>query len=264
MPSNGTGKELSALALLDIVRRRKWLVLIPAAVLLAAAGIYTVYQPPLYRAQALLGVEPGARSYVQTMDGSIARVQDQLLTIREVLFSRPVLEPVMRNFRLLPMPDGAISDTDLDRMRESIKITVEGDDSFHLAFEGRGRTQVMNVTNDLSERFIRRLASMRAQQVNEGAGLLTEELEMLQAQLNEQEQKLKVYKERSRQRTTRPPGNQSTPLCSDAGAAPEHFRSEGQRPGAARRRGRRDVGPRETGSPRSGAIHGEDLRGSEA
>ena len=195
MPSNMTGKELSVLALLDIVRRRKWFVLIPAAVLLAAAGIYTIYQPPLYRAQALLGVEPGARAYVQTMDGSIARVQDQLLTIREVLYSRAVLDPVMQNFHLLPMPDGKISDTDLDRMRESIRITVEGDDSFHLAFEGRGRTQVMNVTNDLSERFIRRLANMREQQVNEGTGLLSAELETLRSQLNEQEEKLKVYKE---------------------------------------------------------------------
>src|SRR3990170_8320520 len=181
MPSNMTGKELSVLALLDIVRRRKWFVLIPAAVLPAAAGIYTIYQPPLYRAQALLGVESGARNYVQTMDGSIARVQDQLLTIREVLFSRSVLEPVIRNFHLLPMPDGKISDTDLDRMRESIKITVEGDDSFHLAFEGRGRTQVMNATNDLSERFIRRLANMREHQVNEGAGLLNAEIETLQS-----------------------------------------------------------------------------------
>ena len=195
MPSNGTGKELSVLALLDIVRRRKWFVLIPAAVLMVAVGIYTVYQPPLYRAQALIGVEPGARSYVQTMDGSIARVQDQLLTIREILFSRPVVEPVMRNFHLLPMPDGKISDTDLDRMRESIKITVEGDDSFHIAFEGRGRTQVMNVANDLSERFIRRLGNMREQQVNEGAGLLNAEIETLRSQLNEQEEKLKIYKE---------------------------------------------------------------------
>ncbi|OFW39492.1 MAG: hypothetical protein A3J28_14385 [Acidobacteria bacterium RIFCSPLOWO2_12_FULL_60_22] len=195
MPSDGTGKEISVLALLDIVMRRKLFVLIPAAVLIVAVGIYTVYQPPLYRAQALLGVEPGARNYVQTMDGSVARVQDQLLTIREVLFSRPVLEPVMRNFHLLPMPDGKISDTDLDRMRESIKITVEGSDSFHLAFEGRGRTQVMNVTNDLSERFIRRLANMREQQVNEGAGLLNAELETLRSQLNEQEERLKIYKE---------------------------------------------------------------------
>jgi capsular exopolysaccharide synthesis family protein len=93
------------------------------------------------------------------------------------------------------MPDGTISDLDLDRMRESIRITVEGDDSFHLAFQGRGRTQVMNVTNDLSERFIRRLANMREHQVNEGAGLLNAELETLRAQLNEQEQKLMVYKE---------------------------------------------------------------------
>ena len=198
MPSNGSGKEISVLTLLNIVRRHKLFVLIPAMALMIAVGIYTFYQPVLYRAQALLGVEPGARYYVQTMDGSLARVQDQLLTIREVLYGRPVLEPVMRKFQLFPDLDGNISDIsdiELDRMRESIQIAVEGNDSFHLAFEGRGRTQVMNVTNDLSERFIRQLANTRQQQVNEGADLLNAEIEALRLQLNEQEEKLKVYQE---------------------------------------------------------------------
>jgi len=195
MPTNGTGKEISVLALLDVVMRRKMLVLIPAAVVTVAVGMYAFYKPVLYRAQTLLGVESDASSYVQATAGATARVQDQLLAIREVLFSRPVLEPVIRNFHLLPVPGGPLSDADLDRIREDIKITVEGDDSFHLGFEGQGQTQVMNVANDLSERFIRQLANVRGQQVSDTAGMLTAELETLRSQLDEQEEKLKAYKE---------------------------------------------------------------------
>ena len=195
MPSNGTGKEISVLALMDVVMSRKMFVLIPAAVLMVAVAIYAFYKPVLYRAQTLLGVESGPSNYVQTTNGSAARVQDQLLAIREVLFSRSVLEPVIRNYHLRPMPDGKVSDADLDRIREDIKITVEGDDSFHLGFEGRGQTQVMNVANELSERFIRQLANVRGQQVSDTAGLLTSEIEALQSQLNEQEERLKTYKQ---------------------------------------------------------------------
>lgn len=195
MPSNGTGQQISVLALVDMVMRRKLLVLIPAAVLSVAVGFYAFYKPVLYRTQALLGVESGAGKYVQATNGSATRVQDQLLIIREILFSRPVLEPVIRNFQLLPMPDGKISDADLDLIRKDIKITVEGDDSFHLGFEGRGQTQVMNVVNDLSERFIQQLANVRGQRVSDTAGLLTSELKTLQSQLNEQEEQLKVYKQ---------------------------------------------------------------------
>ena len=197
MPSNGTGKEISVVALWDLVMRRKLLVLIPTALLSVAVGIYAFAKPVLFRAQTLLGVESGANSYVQTPNGATARVQDQLLIIREVLFSRPVLEPVIQNFHLLPMQDGKVSDADLDHIREDIKITVEGNDSFRLEFEGRGQTQVMNVANDISERFVRQLASVRGQQVNDTAGVLTAELETLQSQLNAQEEQLKNYKERA-------------------------------------------------------------------
>ena len=195
MPSNGTGKEISVLAMWDLVMRRKLFVLIPAVVLSVAVGIYAFAKPVLYRAQTLLGVESGASSYVQSTNGASARVQDQLLIIREVLFSRPVLEPVIQNFHLLPIPDGKVSDADLDRIREDIKITVEGNDSFRLEFEGRGQTQVMNVANDLSERFIRQLANVRGQQVSDTAGLLNSELETLRSQLNTQEEQIKNYKE---------------------------------------------------------------------
>ncbi len=195
MPSNGTGKEISLLALWDLVMRRKMFVLIPTVVLSIAVGIYAFYKPVLYRARTLLGVESGASNYVQTTNGATARVQDQLLIIREVLYSRAVLEPVIQKFNLLPKTDGKVSDPDLDRIREDIKITVEGNDSFRLEFEGRGQTQVMNVANDLSERFVRRLANVRGQQVSDTAGLLTSELETLRSQLNAQEEQIKTYKE---------------------------------------------------------------------
>ncbi len=144
MGSVAGGKEMSGLALLQLLRSRKLFVLIPALAVCLAVTIYTFHQPVLYRAQALIGVETNTVDYIQRRE-AVTRVQDQLLTIREVLLNRAVLEPVMQEFRLYPSVGGKVSDTDLERMRATIKITVEGDDSFHVGFENRDRTVAMNV-----------------------------------------------------------------------------------------------------------------------
>lgn len=186
---------MSVQALLELVRNRKLFVLIPAVVLSLAVIAYTFSRPVMYRAQALLGVESNPRDYISRPEVA-ARVQDQLLTIREVLLGRAVLEPVMQEFRLYPSAGGKVSDADLERMRASIKITVEGDDSFHVAFEGRERTLAMNVANQLSERFIRQLAGMRQRQVSDAGGFLDAEVETLRISLSDQEEQMKRYKER--------------------------------------------------------------------
>lgn len=195
MGSVTTGKEMSARALLELVRNRKLFVLIPALVVGLAVIAYTFLQPVRYRAQALLGVEANAANYIQRTEAA-TRVQDQLLTIREVLLSRAVLEPVMQEFRLYPSVNGKVSDADLEKMRATIKITVEGDDSFRVGFENRDRAVAMNVANQISERFVRQLAEKRQQQVSDAGGFLDAELETLRTALSEQEEQVKRYKAR--------------------------------------------------------------------
>lgn len=193
MGSVTAGKEMSARALLELVRNRMLFVVIPALVVGLAVIAYTFWQPVLYRAQALLGVEANAANYIQRTEAA-ARVQDQLLTIREVLLSRAVLEPVMQEFRLYPSVSGKVSDADLEKMRGTIKITVQSDDSFHVGFENRDRNVAMNVTNQIAERFVRQLADKRLQQVSDAGGFLDAELETLRAALNDQEEQVKRYK----------------------------------------------------------------------
>ena len=192
---SAAGKELSAKTLFQIAWRGKWLVLISTAVLTLAAAGYTIYRPVMYKAQALLGVEM-PHDYIQRPEAP-TRVQDQLLTIRQTLLSRPFLEPVMTSYRLFPEANGRFSDTDLEKMRARIKITVETDDSFHLGFESGDRYQVMNITNDLAHRFIERLSQSRETQVAGSTSLLDTELERLRNELDSQEKQIAQYKGRA-------------------------------------------------------------------
>jgi succinoglycan biosynthesis transport protein ExoP len=191
-----TNNEVSIMALLDIARRKAWLILLVAFAATAAVGAYAYHRPVLYRAQALIGVESNARDVVQKTEGA-GRIQDQLLTIREVLFSRPVLEPVMEKFRLYQKQDGKFSDQDLEKVRDDLKITVETDDTFHVSYEGEDRQRVTDVTNAVSNGFVGHLAQDRRQQETDASALLDAELNNLRTTLDEQEEQIKHYKQRA-------------------------------------------------------------------
>ncbi len=196
MASPAPGNEQSVMAVLNVVRRRALPILLIATAVTAAVAFYAYRRPVLYRAQALIGVESNARDVVQKTEGA-GRVQDQLLTIREVLFSRPVLEPVMAKFDLYKKQAGKFSDQDLEKMRDDLKITVETDDTFHLAYEGEGRQRVMDVANAVANGFVGHLAQDRQQQVTDASALLDGELGNLRTTLDAQEEQIKHYKQRA-------------------------------------------------------------------
>jgi polysaccharide chain length determinant protein (PEP-CTERM system associated) len=179
MASSTGGKELSIRTLLGIARRRVLLIAAVAVSVTAAAGFFAYYRPVLFRAQALIGVESNTRE---------TRVPDQLLTIREVMFSRPVLEPVMENFQLY-------GKNDIEKMRADLKITVEGDDSFHLSYEGQGRKKAMDVTNAIAAGFVGQLTQDRERQQTDATALLSVELDNLRTALDQQEGQISRYKQ---------------------------------------------------------------------
>ena len=65
MVSENGGKDLSVPALLDVVRRRKLFVFIPALLVTIAVAGYTYYRPVLYKAQTLMGVESSSRDLIK-------------------------------------------------------------------------------------------------------------------------------------------------------------------------------------------------------
>jgi succinoglycan biosynthesis transport protein ExoP len=196
MPSPTSSNDFSIMALLDVARRKALLILLATATLTAAAAVYAYRRPVLYRAQALIGVESNARDVVQKTEGA-GRVQDQLLTIREVMLGRPVLEPVMEKFHLYPKQGGKFSDQDIEKMRADLKITVETDDTFHLSYEGQGRERVMDVTNAIADGFVADLAQDRQTQQTNASALLDEELNNLRAALDQQQEQVKRYEQRA-------------------------------------------------------------------
>jgi len=190
METNEAGKGLSAFTVLRALKRRKLYLLVPVLLVTGAASVYTLRRPERFRARTLIAAEPVTpRNYLNGRSGAAttANIQDQLRTIRETLFSRPVLEAVNAEYHLYDAGDEAL--------KARIQIQVEGPDAFYVSFEGDQPLQAMQATNRLAELFIERTSNLRGERMEQADSFLDAEVERLQKQLSEQEESLKVYKQ---------------------------------------------------------------------
>jgi succinoglycan biosynthesis transport protein ExoP len=198
MEANGTAPELSVFTVLRAVKRRKLYLLMPVLVLTAGAGIYALRLPERFRARALIAAEPAIAAHylADRVDAAaIANVQEQLRVVRETLFTPPVLEMVIREFKLYDLGDKGLSGPAMEEMKSRIPVQIEEPDTFSVGFEGENRQQVMQVANRLAELFIERTADLRGQRAAQADSFLDTEVERLRNQLSEQEESLKTYKQ---------------------------------------------------------------------
>ena len=194
METNDAGKGLSAFTVLRALKRRKLYLLIPVLLVTGTVSVYTLRLPERFRARTLIATEPVTQgNYLNDRSAAAitVNVQDQLRTIRETLFSRPVLETVNAEFHLYDAGDG----TPEQALKSRIQIQVEGADAFYISFEGKQPLQVMQVTNRLAELFIERTSDLHGESVEQADSFLDAEVERLQKQVSAQEGGLTAYKQ---------------------------------------------------------------------
>ena len=197
METKAAGKELSAFTVLRALKRRKLYLVIPVLLTTGAASVYSLRVSERFRARTLIAAEPvipGNLLSGRSGGATTTNIQDQLRTIRETLFSRPVLEAVNTEFRLYDAGGGRPEQA-LEALKSKIQIQVEGPDAFYVSFEGAQPLRVMQVTNRLAELFIERTSHLRGERVEQTGNFLDAEVQRLQGELSAQEEGLKAYKQ---------------------------------------------------------------------
>jgi len=196
-PDKG-GKRHSPLAMLKTLKRRKFYLLAPIVLVTAGAAVYTGRLPERFRAKALVASraaipEPylgGRVDAVATVD-----VQEHLRSVRETLFSPPLLEAVIREFNLYDVSGSRETERAINALKTRIQIQVDSPDAFYVGFEGDGAQQAMRVANRLATLFVERTSDLHVERVAQVDSLLDEEVNRLRAQLGEQEEGLKRYQQ---------------------------------------------------------------------
>jgi polysaccharide chain length determinant protein (PEP-CTERM system associated) len=190
------GRQYSFETLLDVARRRKWLILIPA-LLIGIGGVAIIRAlPNLYRSQTLILVVPQRvpESYVRST--VTARIEDRLQAISQQILSRTRLEQIVSDFNLYAneRANQQLMEDIVETMRtRDIGVDIIKGDAFRVSYQASDPRTAMRVTERLASLFIDE--SLRDREVlAEGTSqFLATQLDEARRQLVLNENKLQEY-----------------------------------------------------------------------
>jgi len=183
---------------LNMLIRRKWLVIFTALPILTAGIIYCLVTPKIYKTYTAIVVVPQRvpENYVvSTVTGDTSQ---RIRTIIQQVTSRTNLEKVIQEFDLYPearkqMPMEKV----VEMMRKKIDVSIPKTrviNSFTLSFEGQNPVLITEVLNYLSNMFIEENIKQREKQAMNTANFLNAELDKIYQKLVARENALKQYK----------------------------------------------------------------------
>jgi len=191
------GKSFAPEDIVAILLRRRWLILLPFAIGLAAAPIVAKRIPPVYRSETLIMVVPQRvpDSYVKaTVTQTVA---DRLPTISDQILSRSRLERVIADFDLYrDLRKRAPMEDVVRQMRNDIGTPQiqAGAQSFRVSYESREPAIAQKVTARLASLFIDENSQDRENLAESTNVFLESQLEDAKSRLLEHERKLEEYR----------------------------------------------------------------------
>jgi len=196
-PNVDREKKLDSLTLLDIwalVRRHKFILVVPVVVFVSASLVYALKQPNRFRGHAVIALEVPA-SFTTTYNPTLT-AQGQLAMVRETMNRRSFLEPVIDEFGLYETNDGRANERSLEQMRSRVRLSVEGPLSFEVSFEDTDPAVAAGVVGRIAERFIEQSESTSESRTEAQISRLGNEVASAEQELEGYQQQLEAYKNR--------------------------------------------------------------------
>ena len=191
------GKTYKPEDILEVLRRRFWLLIVPFAVIGAGTAVVARILPDKYRSDTLILVVPQRvpESYVRST--VTTRIEDRLQSLSQQLLSRTRLERIIEEFNLYARErrTGIMEDI-VEQMRDDIKIDVVRGDAFRVAYTGAEPRTVMKVTERLASSVIEENLRDRDVLAEGTTQFLEAQLEDARRRLIEHEKKLENYRKR--------------------------------------------------------------------
>jgi polysaccharide chain length determinant protein (PEP-CTERM system associated) len=190
-------KQYSFDTLLEVARRRKWLIILPAVLIACAAAVVIHNLPNLYRSESLILVVPQRvpESYVKST--VTARIEDRLQAISQQILSRTRLEQIVSDFNLYPREraNQELMEDIVERMRnEDVGISIVKGDAFRVSYSADDPRVAQRVTERLASLFIDESLRDREILADGTNQFLATQLDESRRQLVLTENKLEEYK----------------------------------------------------------------------
>jgi uncharacterized protein involved in exopolysaccharide biosynthesis len=199
--------------IIDIVRRRRLSIAIPAAVIFLIAAITAFSLPRIYRSTATMLIEAQdvPNEYVRANITSFA--DQRLQAINQRIMGTPKLLDLINRFKLYAdLKDKITTDEIVEKMRKKdIQFNTISADvidprsgnpakatiAFSVSFQSPSPEAAQQVANELSSLYIEENLKGREQQSQGTSNFLSEELKQIQASLADVEGRIAAFKQRN-------------------------------------------------------------------
>ena len=154
-------RQRTAGELIGIVKRQKWLIILPMITMTAAIG-YVVYKlPSIYESTTLLTVKPPTISSNLVQSLTNEDLSQRLQTINQEVLSRSSLEPLVQKYDLYKAErsSGLPMELVIEKMYKNIKVDLEetGNEkvaAFRIRYRDRDPQATRNVTAELASKYV--------------------------------------------------------------------------------------------------------------
>jgi succinoglycan biosynthesis transport protein ExoP len=189
------GNSLSIFSLFDALRRRKFMLFASTILVTAGFATFAYVQHDRYRGTAVIAAaQTTPPEYLRHVAPPPLNIQDHLWTVREVLYSDPILQVAAKESSQYRGLHRELSPDQLEEFKQSIGIKVDSEHSFQLTYETADRYDAMNITNKLADLFVHKASAEREQKTTEAATVIDDQLDALKQRLETQSRQMHDYK----------------------------------------------------------------------
>lgn len=144
-----------------MLKRRKWLIILPIITMTAAIG-YVVYKlPSVYESRTLLTVKPPTIPEKVVQSLSSEDITQRLQTINQEVLSRTTLEPLIMKYKLFELERraGVPMELIIEKMQKNVTVDLEKAENekvaaFSLKYRDRTPEAARSVTAELAGKYV--------------------------------------------------------------------------------------------------------------
>ncbi len=198
------GRTFTPEDILALLWRRRWWVLVPFAVCSLSALLVSRLLPNQYQSDTLIQVVPQRVPEDYVKPTVTTRLEDRLQSLTQQIMSRTRLERIVEEFGLYPkLRARGIMEDVIEQMRRDIKVELtkggrreDSVDAFTVKYTAGDPSVAQKVTERLAGLFIEENLRDRGFLAEATTDFLQTQLADARARLEEQERKLKEFRER--------------------------------------------------------------------
>jgi polysaccharide chain length determinant protein (PEP-CTERM system associated) len=175
--------------------RRKALVGAIAAAVFAVGAAVVMTRPGMYEASSVVRVEPQRPSEEMVQRTVSELIEQRLLTVRQELMARPVLQKAIEEMNLYPeLVSEQGMEAAVTQMRKDLLVKVEGENAFELTYANRDPQVAAQVANRLPALFAEETLKLRQAQASRATQLFSEEMDSLGKSVSAWERRIAQFK----------------------------------------------------------------------